>query len=632
MFIHARRGLPFSVDVQTLFDTFPTSLNGAALSWLGPNGFAPALKALDHDEGLVRYTIPAKDTLAWPLGTHATKFRYRAGMNGNPVKEFFVYLQVHEANDVIKLPDTYDHFGYLGTIGQSDEFSFIFNGSAELGGGVAGDNGWSPLFAIEADGDRRVLKLNGWAGGTGANPGYVGYYVGTSTFVPDIADGVDIRGEQGPPGADGEDGVGSTADSFQTVLVNGATSLVADSPTDTLNINSSTGISLTANATTDTLTINNTGVTSASAGAGVTVSPSTGAVVVTNTGVLTVNGAAGAVATPNLFGTVVVPGPLSIVADSTNDTLTLATGTGIAIAGNTGTDTITFTNTGVTSMNGSTGAVSTPNTFSTCSFGGTSLVADSTSDTLTISAGTGISLGANSATDTGTITNTGVTNLSTSGAGISASAATGSVVLSNTGVTSATAGAGITVSPTTGAINISSKGPALSVCSVLGSAVSTTSNTTPLLLTNQLIVVPSGGKVDVSARLLCRSAVQANGLYYGFQLVQGGVSAPEGPDVSYGSFDGDQYFYLGQFTYDATNMATFKGGYMRAKAGTTNYDYFVDQPLILSGEMGYARMRCTMYNGGVGTLTIQMFIIAKVSGSSVTAEKGSSFRADVITA
>src|SRR5690606_19037900 len=44
------------------------------------------------------------------------------------------------------------------------------------GVGPAGDDGWAPVFALAADGERRVLRVMDWTGGTGTKPptGYVG--------------------------------------------------------------------------------------------------------------------------------------------------------------------------------------------------------------------------------------------------------------------------------------------------------------------------------------------------------------------------------------------------------------------------------------------------------------------------
>ncbi|MCY4364719.1 MAG: hypothetical protein OXE17_00600 [Chloroflexi bacterium] len=62
--------------------------------------------------------------------------------------------------------------------------------------GQEGDSGWSPQFAIVADGDRRVLQITGWTGGTGTAPAS-GLYVGATALVSSLADGVDIRGPSG---------------------------------------------------------------------------------------------------------------------------------------------------------------------------------------------------------------------------------------------------------------------------------------------------------------------------------------------------------------------------------------------------------------------------------------------------
>lgn len=60
--------------------------------------------------------------------------------------------------------------------------------------GQPGLNGWTPVFAIVADGvSREVLQVIDWTGGEGIKPA-TGKYVGVSGFVDDIADGVNIKG------------------------------------------------------------------------------------------------------------------------------------------------------------------------------------------------------------------------------------------------------------------------------------------------------------------------------------------------------------------------------------------------------------------------------------------------------
>lgn len=62
--------------------------------------------------------------------------------------------------------------------------------------GDKGEKGWSPQFAVEDDGARRVLRVTGWAGGEGTAPA-TGDYVGATGPVPDIEDGIDVRGPAG---------------------------------------------------------------------------------------------------------------------------------------------------------------------------------------------------------------------------------------------------------------------------------------------------------------------------------------------------------------------------------------------------------------------------------------------------
>ena len=99
------------------------------------------------------------------------------------------------------------------------------------------------------------------------------------------------------------------------------------------------------------------------------------------------------------FGTIAVSGQSNVVADSSNDTLTLVAGTGITLTTNATTDAITITGTSVT------------NTFNTIAVSGQSnIVADSGTDTLTIEAGTGITLTTNATTDTLTINSSAANN------------------------------------------------------------------------------------------------------------------------------------------------------------------------------------------------------------------------------
>jgi len=73
------------------------------------------------------------------------------------------------------------------------------------GEGSDGTNGWTPVSAIVADGERRVHQIVDWTGGTGQKPAS-GLYVGPTGFTSLIAEAVDIRGGVGATGATGADG------------------------------------------------------------------------------------------------------------------------------------------------------------------------------------------------------------------------------------------------------------------------------------------------------------------------------------------------------------------------------------------------------------------------------------------
>ena len=65
--------------------------------------------------------------------------------------------------------------------------------------GINGDNGWSPYITVVADGNRRVLFLADWIGGTGTKPAGAGgsnSYIGSSGLTT-IALATDFRGPAG---------------------------------------------------------------------------------------------------------------------------------------------------------------------------------------------------------------------------------------------------------------------------------------------------------------------------------------------------------------------------------------------------------------------------------------------------
>lgn len=99
--------------------------------------------------------------------------------------------------------------GYIGAGGYTPNIGEAVDVRGGVGGigntGAAGSNGWTPRLAVVNDGNRRVLFVSAWIGGTGTEPQrYV--YVGANGFVSSIGEAVDIRGGTGAAGLDGLDG------------------------------------------------------------------------------------------------------------------------------------------------------------------------------------------------------------------------------------------------------------------------------------------------------------------------------------------------------------------------------------------------------------------------------------------
>jgi len=84
-------------------------------------------------------------------------------------------------------------------------FYFKSGGEWDEGTSLKGDGGWSPVFALASDGERRVLQVVDWVGGESEKPP-VDLYVGVSGLTETIGEAADVRGAQGVSGDDGSDG------------------------------------------------------------------------------------------------------------------------------------------------------------------------------------------------------------------------------------------------------------------------------------------------------------------------------------------------------------------------------------------------------------------------------------------
>lgn len=58
--------------------------------------------------------------------------------------------------------------------------------------------GWSPVFAVRSDGERRVHQIVDWTGGSGVKPPAVNLFVGPNGIVGSVAAAANIRGPGGP--------------------------------------------------------------------------------------------------------------------------------------------------------------------------------------------------------------------------------------------------------------------------------------------------------------------------------------------------------------------------------------------------------------------------------------------------
>ncbi len=76
-------------------------------------------------------------------------------------------------------------------------FNFGIPPGANGTNGTSGTNGWSPILAVITDGERRVLKIVDWTGGSGTEPSTTDQFIGATGIVATAALAVNIRGAAG---------------------------------------------------------------------------------------------------------------------------------------------------------------------------------------------------------------------------------------------------------------------------------------------------------------------------------------------------------------------------------------------------------------------------------------------------
>jgi len=244
----------------------------------------------------------------------------------------------------------------------------------------------------------KILTINSTGGGGGGGGGgdtFKTIRVGTTDVVADSGEDVLTLAAgsnivlAADPATDTItiSSTGTSSNSFNNFVVD-TTTITPDQPDDTLTFVAGRGVALTGNATSDQITIANALEFLAGPGINIARDDITNTVTITNIG----GGGGGG---GNNFAIVAVPGQSNIVAETANDTLTIAAGSNVTITTDSATDTLTIAAI----------AASQP-TFRNVIVGATTVVADGPEDTLTLVAGPNVTLTANAATDTITIDST----------------------------------------------------------------------------------------------------------------------------------------------------------------------------------------------------------------------------------
>lgn len=225
----------------------------------------------------------------------------------------------------------------------------------------------------------------------------------------------------------------------------------------------------------------------------------------------------------NIGGTVLTGGGSGFFVDP------VAAGTtGNAVFYNTSTKELTY------------GAISTSFTLK----GDTGTDTFNTGDTLSIKGGTGVGTAATD--NTITITNLGVTGVST-GYGLTTSAANGSITLNNTGVTKLSAGSGLGVDATSGNVTITNLG----VTSVSGTA-----NEIEVSASNASVQIGLPDNVTIGNDLTVSGNLVVNGVV---TTINTSVTTVEDPLMKFGSGNGADSLDLGFFGQYSNGGTKFAG-------------------------------------------------------------------------
>ena len=205
--LHTTNETLLQTDLERLvIEWSKTSTTAAGTTFsMDSNGADPAIEITNAPMGVAR-VIPEK--FIFPsAGQWVGNCAFYFSGYDLPVSQLLIYVNVQDRHRKVRHAQS-PNSCYMNAV-TTDPIDIRLR--VTLGGA----DGWSPLLAVVADGERRVQQVIDWTGGTGAKPAVNGY-VGASGIVANISDAVDIRGGTGAKGDTGATGSTVNAPFYNT--------------------------------------------------------------------------------------------------------------------------------------------------------------------------------------------------------------------------------------------------------------------------------------------------------------------------------------------------------------------------------------------------------------------------------
>ena len=205
--LHTTNETLLQTDLERLvIEWSKTSTTAAGTTFsMDSNGADPAIEITNAPMGVAR-VIPEK--FIFPsAGQWVGNCAFYFSGYDLPVSQLLIYVNVQDRHRKVRHAQS-PNSCYMNAV-TTDPIDIRLR--VTLGGA----DGWSPLLAVVADGERLVQQVIDWTGGTGAKPAVNGY-VGASGIVANISDAVDIRGDTGAKGDTGATGSTVNAPFYST--------------------------------------------------------------------------------------------------------------------------------------------------------------------------------------------------------------------------------------------------------------------------------------------------------------------------------------------------------------------------------------------------------------------------------